>query len=89
MIIYVLPVPNEINITRVGFGISKKIGKAFQRNKIRRILKEVLRKVLIPFDVDIYLIARKNILDASFSDIKDRLEESLGSFFSNQNYSKS
>ena len=89
MIIYILPGPKDTNISRVGFGISKKTGKAFQRNKLRRILKEVLRKVLIPFNIDFYLITRKNILGASFVEIKEGLEESLGSFFSKQKYSKS
>ena len=88
MIIYILPGPKNTNISRVGFGISKKTGKAFQRNKLRRILKEVLRKVLIPFNIDIYLISRKNIVGASFAEIKEGLEESLGSFFSNQKYNQ-
>ncbi len=88
MIIYILPGPKDKSISRVGFGISKKTGKAIQRNKLRRILKEVLSKVLIPFNIDFYLIARKNILGASFVEIKKVLEESLGSFFSNQEYSK-
>jgi ribonuclease P protein component len=88
LIIYILNGPKDINNCRVGFGVSKKTGKAFQRNKLRRILKEVLRKVSIPFNVDFYLIARKNILSASFIEIKKALEESLGSFFSNQEYSK-
>jgi len=77
-----------MSVSRVGFGISKKTGKAFQRNKLRRILKEVLRKVLIPFNVDFYLIIRKNILGAGFVEIKEGLEESLGSFFSNQKYNQ-
>lgn len=77
-----------MKISRAGFGISKKTGKAFQRNKLRRILKEVLRKVLIPFNIDFYLIARKNILSASFIEIKEGLEESLESFFSNQKHSQ-
>ena len=89
MIIYILPRPKKIDSSRVGFGISKKTGKAFQRNKIRRVLKEVLRKVLIPFNVDFYLIARKKILSASFIEIKKELEESLRSFFMNQEHSQS
>ena len=89
MIIYILPGPNDTNTSRVGFGISKKTGKAFQRNRLRRILKEVLRKVLIPFNVDFYLITRKNILGASFVEIKEVLEKSMGSFFSNQKYNQS
>jgi ribonuclease P protein component len=78
-----------MDISRIGVGISKKTGKAFQRNKLRRVLKEVLRKVLISFNVDLYLIARKNILSASFIEIKKELEESLWSFFASQEYSQS
>ena len=89
MIIYILPGASDSDISRVGFGISKKTGKAFQRNKLRRVLKEVLRKVLIPFNVDIYLIARKNTAGASFEDLKKVLTESLGSFFLNKEYTKS
>ncbi|MCJ7665618.1 MAG: ribonuclease P protein component [Actinobacteria bacterium] len=86
LIAYILPGPKDNDISRVGFSISKKNGKAFQRNKIRRVLKEVLRKVLISFNIDIYLIIRKNIIGASFEDIWKELEETLGSFFSNQKY---
>jgi len=89
LIIYLLPGPDDIDVSRVGFGISKKTGKAFQRNKLRRVLKEVLSKVLIPFNIDFYLITRKNILGASFMEIKEELEQSLGSFFSNRKYSQS
>ena len=85
MIIYILDGPKDTDFSRVGFGISKKTGKAFQRNKLRRILKEVLRKVLIPFNIDFYLIARKSILGASFKEISEVLEESLESFFQTRN----
>lgn len=89
MIIYVLPGAKDTDISRVGFGISKKTGKAFQRNRLRRVLKEILRKVLIPFSIDIYFITRKNIVGASFENLRKELEESLGSFFSNQEYRQS
>ncbi|HAJ95531.1 MAG TPA: ribonuclease P protein component, partial [Actinobacteria bacterium] len=42
MIIYILP-GEESKLIRAGFAISKKTGKAFQRNRTRRILKEILR----------------------------------------------
>jgi len=89
LIIYILPRPKYKNISRVGFGISKKTGKAFQRNKLRRVLKEVLRKVLVPFNIDIYFITRKNIVDASLASIRKELTESLESFFLNQEHSQS
>ena len=88
LVIYILARPKNTDICRIGFGISKKIGKAFQRNKLRRILKEVLRKVLIPLNVDFYIIARKNMLNASFIEIEEAFEEILESFFLNQKYSQ-
>lgn len=36
--------PNNMEENRVGFSISKKYGKAVERNKLRRRLKEILRK---------------------------------------------
>jgi ribonuclease P protein component len=80
LILYILPQKKEMKI-RAGFGIGKKIGKAFQRNKIRRILKEILRKVSVPYAIDIFVIARHSILKASFTDIKKELEKSLEKFF--------
>jgi ribonuclease P protein component len=80
LILYILPQKKEIN-TRAGFGIGKKIGKAFQRNKIRRVLKEILRKVSVPYAIDVYIVVRHSILKAGFSDIKKELENSLEKFF--------
>jgi len=80
LILYILPQKQEMNI-RAGFGIGKKIGKAFQRNKIRRVLKEILRKVSVPYAIDVFIIARPSVLRASFADIKKELEKSLEKFF--------
>ena len=80
LILYILP-QKESRVLRAGFGISKKTGKAFQRNKIRRILKEILRKVSIPFAIDVFIIARSTIIQADYGEIKKELEESLGRFF--------
>jgi ribonuclease P protein component len=80
LILYILPQSKEMKI-RAGFGIGKKIGKAFQRNKIRRVLKEILRKVSVPYAIDIFIIVRHSILKAGFTDIKKELEKSLEKFF--------
>lgn len=80
LVLYILPQKGQHKL-RAGFGIGKKIGKAFQRNKIRRILKEVLRKVSIPFGIDVFIIARKPILDIGYHDIKEELEKYLKKIF--------
>lgn len=52
---------NEIGINRVGFSISKKKGKAHERNKYKRILREIYTKHLneIKKSYDFILLVRK------------------------------
>ena len=85
LIIYVLKKKEDSTLVRVGFGVSKKIGRAVLRNRIKRVLKEVLKKVCIeiPESLDILLIARKEIVGARLWEIKNVLESSLISAISN------
>jgi ribonuclease P protein component len=64
---------NNITWSRVGFSISKKIGKAVVRNKIRRRLKEILRKNNnnIKNGYDLVFIARTNINKSKYCEIED------------------
>ncbi|MDP3012479.1 MAG: ribonuclease P protein component [Candidatus Hydromicrobium sp.] len=82
LITYLLKRAECNGVARVGFGISKKIGGAVVRNKIKRVLKEALRKVDIEIseNLDILLIARKEIITVDFWEIKKMLENSLTAF---------
>ena len=62
---------------RIGFAVSKKIGNAVVRNRIRRRLKEAARNAFTDVSGNYYfiLIARKSILDAEFSAICLELDE--------------
>ncbi|GAH20646.1 unnamed protein product, partial [marine sediment metagenome] len=55
------------------------------RNKIKRVLKEVLRKVDVEIseNLDILLIARKEFVIVDFWEIKKILENSLTTFLTN------
>ena len=68
LVIYSLPNKDQF---RVGFSISKKVGNAVIRNRIRRYLKESLR-LLEPQGqgCDIIFIARKPARDNNFFEIK-------------------
>ena len=50
--------PNELEITRYGFAVGKRIGKAVVRNKVKRRLREILRQVPLQKGWDIVIIAR-------------------------------
>lgn len=69
LVIYYLP-NNEQNF-RVGFSISKKVGNAVTRNRIRRYLKESLLQCHTEGrGYDIIFIARVPAKEDSFFDIK-------------------
>lgn len=73
VIVYILPGEQEIN--RVGFIIKKSIGKAVQRNKIKRRLREIWRtkgKELLTGS-DVIILARKEIIEASFAEIEQEV----------------
>lgn len=60
------------DVTRFGFTVSKKVGKAVERNRIKRRLKEALRLLpaeLAPIATDVVVVARRPALDMDFTDL--------------------
>lgn len=65
---------------RVGFTVTKKQGNAVERNRMRRRLKEAVR-LSAGFAMqpghDYVIVARRDILHASFGELQDRLVERI------------
>ncbi len=63
--------PNRMEVNRIGVTVSKKLGKAVVRNRVRRRLREVYRLSESRFlpGWDIVVVARSRAVDASFSDL--------------------
>ena len=61
----------------ISFVAQKKLGNAIKRNKIKRRLKNIMRQVLktnnINLNYSYLLIAKKNMIDAKFFDIKETI----------------
>lgn len=69
---------NGYNFNRIGFSVSKKIGKAVTRNKIRRLLKENLKDMNdLEQGYDIIFIARIPCADLDFKEIGKSLRHLL------------
>ena len=60
-----------------GFSVSKKIGKAVFRNKIKRQIKNILDKNNYENNFNCIIMVRRGILDSEFIDIEKNLNESL------------
>ena len=56
------------NSIGIGYTASKKIGNAVKRNKAKRIMRELARKILINGEINSYyvLIAKKSLLEEKF-----------------------
>ncbi len=65
---------------RVGFTVSKKVGNAVVRNRIRRRLKEIvrLRPELFSVGRDYIIIARTSAASSSYRELEKELERLLG-----------
>ena len=61
----------------ISFVTKKKIGNAVKRNKIKRrlrnIVNEATKKIKINFEYSYLILAKKNVLDENYNDIKSTL----------------
>jgi len=66
-------------VTRAGFAVSKKYGKAVSRNRIKRQLREIYRYRIprIKDGYDLIFIVRKNARKIEFSKIENAVDDLL------------
>ena len=71
---HVLPQPEG---KRVGVSVSKKVGKAVERNRVRRRAREAVRSLLPIWreGFDLILVARAPAAEASYHELRAALEE--------------
>ena len=72
--------PDRPAAIRVGFTVSRKVGNAVVRNRVRRRLREIARQV-IPLEarsgLDYVLIGRQAALTRDFAVLRRELQEAL------------
>jgi ribonuclease P protein component len=69
--------PNDFDISRFGITVSRKVGKAVVRNRIKRLIREIIRKTPVEPGYDIVFIARVAAAGAVYISLKKSIEELL------------
>ena len=69
--------PNGLDLSRYGFADSRREGKAVVRNRIKRLLREVLRQTTLQPGWDIIFIARSPAARTDYASLRKSVRDLL------------
>lgn len=78
-VVYVLSKQDQEHF-RIGLSVSKKIGNAVTRNRIKRLIRQFFleHKTLVNQDKDYVIIARKPVAEMDYEQVRSSLRHVLG-----------
>jgi ribonuclease P protein component len=57
-------------VSRLGIAASRKFGAAVERNRAKRLAREIFRRHKITTGLDVIIVPRREMLDASFTNLE-------------------
>jgi len=69
--------PNGLDLSRCGFTVSRRVGKSVVRNRVKRLLREIVRKTPLQPGWDIIFIARTTAAGADYTDLGNAVRKLL------------
>ena len=87
-LVLIIYAPNDLGFRRLGIVVSKKVGKATKRNKLKRWIREVFRrnKDWFPESSDIIIIPHPSLLEKSYHELLEGIKKKLLSSRKGQNF---
>ncbi|NPA40224.1 MAG: ribonuclease P protein component [Thermodesulfobacteria bacterium] len=87
-LVLIIYAPNDLGLRRLGIIVSKKVGKAVKRNKLKRWIREVFRrnKEWFPESSDIIIIPHPSLLEKSYHELLEGIKKKLLSSRKGQNF---
>ncbi len=75
-LVFVLPRRDSLAPARLGITVSRKVGNAVIRNRIKRLLREAFRhrQALFPKGLDVVFIAKQNAAGCELEDVVREIE---------------
>jgi ribonuclease P protein component len=78
-LVVLISLPNDLDVTRFGVAAGRSLGNAVRRNRAKRQIREVIRPLIPSLKPgwDNLLLARSDMAEASFKEIKTAIETVL------------
>ena len=75
-LVFVLSRDDAAGPARLGVTVSRKVGGAVERNRVKRLVREVFRrhKTFFPRGSDIVFVAKRGALDANYEQVNREIE---------------
>jgi ribonuclease P protein component len=70
-------VPNGGTLPRLGVSATRKLGSAVDRNRAKRLVRELFRRSKVAAGVDIIVVPRREMLDAPFLSLESDYHATL------------
>ena len=69
--------PNGLTLSRYGFSVSQRIGKAVTRNRVKRLFRQILRVKSLEPGWDMVFIARPLAANADYAGLEKSIDDLL------------
>ena len=69
--------PNGLTLSRYGFSVSRRVGKAVTRNRVKRLFRHILRLKSLEPGWDIVFIARPLAANADYAGLEKAIDDLL------------